>query len=161
MRKFGHYQLLGPAALFVALLGADGVAYALRRAPYSEILWYINLKWFGMFQASHYALAPLFPDGLEQLAFVGSPLLLIAIAGAVFRRSMLQAVASNLSFVYIVFVFLSWFREKAPIEASLSMQYTRYENSELLILFVLVITSLLSFVASHISYFRAARAGIA
>ena len=159
MRKLGIYQLLGPVALFVALAGADGVAYGLARAPDSAALWYMNLKWFGMFQASHYALAPLFGDGLEQLFWVGAPLLAIAVVGAIMRRAMLQAVASNLSFVYIVFVFLSWFREKAPLEASLAIQYRQSSNSELLILLALVVSTLSSFVVSHILYINASRMG--
>ncbi len=159
MRKLGAFQLLGPVALFVALAGADGVAYALQREPYSATLWYLNLQWFGMFQASHYGLSLVSGEGLEQLLFVGTPLLAIAAAGAILRRPMLQAVASNLSFVYILFVFISWFKQKAPLEASLAIQYTQSSGSELLILVLLVASTLLSFVVSHVSYINASRMG--
>src|SRR4051812_19214836 len=88
MRKLGIYQLIGPVVLFAALVGADGCAWALQFAPDSSLFWYLTLKWFAMFQASHYVLAPLVGDGLEQLLCVGAPLLAIAAVGAWMKQSM-------------------------------------------------------------------------
>jgi hypothetical protein len=57
MNRLFKLQFLGPLALFVATLGAELAARALSYAPDSEILWFVNLRMFGIFQRSHGALA--------------------------------------------------------------------------------------------------------
>ncbi len=148
-------QLWGPVTLFGVLAVADGAARGLERAPSSEWLWYINLKWFGMFQESHYALTTVLRAGhYEQFLFVALPLLVCAGLAAVFKRTLLLAASSNLAFVYAILVALGWFRARAPLQASLSEQFSTSANWELIVLAALISLCLLSFVVSHLAYLR-------
>jgi hypothetical protein len=153
MKRSVALQLLGPVALFAALAVSDLVALALDRAPSSEWLWYFNLKWFGMFQQSHYSFRSIFGGG-AQLLFVAAPMLAVAGLGVVFRRTLLLAASSNLTFAYVVFAALSWIRAKAPLQASLSAQYVISANSETILLAALGTLCLLSFAVSHIIYLQ-------
>src|SRR5260370_8929466 len=51
-RRF-KLQFLGPFTLFAAPLCAELAARALQYAPSSELLWFINLRMFGIFQRSY------------------------------------------------------------------------------------------------------------
>jgi len=160
MTRFGKLQLIGPAALIAAVICAEGAAYGLAHAPSSEWLWYVNLKWFGMFQQSHYKLNSMLGVDCEQLLIVALPIFAAALFGVIFRKSLLVAIASNLSFVYIAFVVLTWWRAITPTEqASLTMQYAASSGPDAILLIVLVGVSLVSFVVSHILYIQRARAG--
>jgi hypothetical protein len=166
MKKLSVSQLIGPVALFIAVAGAEASSYGLSRMPSSEWMWYLNLKWFSMFQQSHYTLQDrLGIEGLgfEQLLLIALPLLLAAFLGYRLRQSLLLAISSNLSFVYIGFVFLTWARAKSFVQtASLSGRYAAspsiWSNPDLIILIVLVSLSLFSFLVSHLSYIQRARA---
>src|SRR3982750_2215810 len=52
MNRLFQLQFLGPLALFAATLCAELAARALQYAPSSELLWFVNLKMFGIFQRS-------------------------------------------------------------------------------------------------------------
>src|SRR5260370_38678020 len=105
MRKFESLQIVGPLALFCAVGAAECAAYGLSSAPSSEWMWYLNLKLFGMFQQSHYTASEYLGLERAQLLLVALPLFAMGCAGIAFRRSLLLALSSNLSFVYIGFVF--------------------------------------------------------
>src|SRR5947207_14279985 len=53
MNRLFKLQFLGPLALFAATLCAELAVRALEYAPSSELLWFINLKMFGIFQRSY------------------------------------------------------------------------------------------------------------
>ena len=53
MSRLFKLQFLGPFALFAATLCAELAARALQYAPSSELLWFINLRMFGIFQRSY------------------------------------------------------------------------------------------------------------
>ncbi len=74
MRTSVALQLLGPVSLFGVMAIAEVAAFALNSAPASEWLWYLNLKWFALFQQSHYASEAILGDGAQNLV-VGLPLL--------------------------------------------------------------------------------------
>jgi hypothetical protein len=159
MTRLRNLQLVGPLALFTAVLAAEGAAYALAQAPSSAWLWYLNLKWFSMFQQSHYSLKDYLGVDCEQFLCIALPLFAAACVGIAFKRSLLLAISSNLSFVYIGFVFYTWFRANSSSEqASLSVNFVTSSNPDLIVLAVLVGLSLLSFVVSHIAFIQRARA---
>jgi hypothetical protein len=163
MKKLSASQLIGPVALFIAVAGAEAASYALSRMPSSEWIWYLNLRWFGMFQQSHYTLQGRFGIDCEQLLLIALPLLIAAYLGYRLRQSLLLAISSNLSFVYIGFVFCTWARAKSfPQTASLSGDFAAsaaiWSNPDLILLIVLVSLSLFSFLISHLSYIQRARA---
>ncbi len=153
MRTSVALQLLGPVSLFGAMAMAEGAAYALNCAPSSEWLWYLNLNWFALFQQSQYAIEAALGWG-AQILIVGAPLIILAGLGVACRRTLLLATSSNLTLAYVVFAGLSWARAKAPLQASLSVQYDASTNSELILLVVLVWLCLLSFVVSHVIYLQ-------
>jgi hypothetical protein len=163
MKRLSVSQLIGPVTLFMAVGGAEAASYALSWMPSSEWLWYLNLKWFGMFQQSHYSLQARLGIDCEQLLLIALPLLLAAVVGYRLRKSLLLAISSNLSFVYIGFIFCSWARAKSfPQTASLTGEITasRYiwSNPDVILLIVLVSLSLFSFLVSHLSYIKRVRA---
>jgi hypothetical protein len=159
MTRLKTLQFLGPIALFSAVLAAEAAAYALAQIPSSEWLWYVNLKWFSMFQQSHYSLKDDLGVNCEQLFCVALPLFAAACIGLAFRRSLILAISSNLSFVYIGFVVYTWFRANSySVEASLSVEYVASSNPDLLVLLVLVGLTLVSLIGSHVAYFQRVRA---
>jgi hypothetical protein len=104
MRRTQSLQVVGPCALFAAILAAEGAAYALAHVPTSGFLWYMNLRWFAAFQSSHYVLSDLFDIDYFQLFFVGIPLIAMACVGLWAKRPFLLALGSNLSFAYTAFL---------------------------------------------------------
>jgi hypothetical protein len=163
MSRLAKLQLIGPAVLFAALLGADSAAYALATFPSSSILWRINLELFGIFQKADEVLRGHVDIAYFQLLFVGLPLAIIAGGGVVFRRRLLLAAASNLSFVYAAFLLCSWYvSEHSWRQTSLTMaslvttsSMTTGVSSDLCVAAILLVASLLSLVVSHMSYLRA------
>jgi hypothetical protein len=159
MARLKTLQFIGPVALFSAVLAAEAAAYALAHAPSTEWLWYVNLKWFSMFQQSHYALKNILGLDCEQLLCIALPLFAAACAGLALKRSLMLAVASNVSFVYIGFVVYTWTRVyPLPKQASLSMQFASSSRPDLILLVLLASLSFLSFVVSHVFYIQQARA---
>ncbi len=164
MTKLAKLQLIGPVVVFLAVLAAEGAAYALAYSPASEFLWYVNLKLFGMFQRSYYVLSNHVDIGAFQFLFIALPLFLAAVFGVAFKRPLALAIASNLSFVYASFVvYSSYMLDGVSREASLSVAGARAvaltipPSPYLYMMAALVGSSLLSFVISHIAYFRAFR----
>jgi hypothetical protein len=64
MSKSRALQLLGRVSLFGIAI-AEVAAFALNCAPSSEWLWYFNLKWFTLFEQSHYALEAALRNGAQ------------------------------------------------------------------------------------------------
>jgi len=155
MRKTVALQLLGPVSLFGVMAIGEGAAFALNWAPSSEWLWYFNLKWFALFQQSHYALQAASGGGAQTLV-VGAPLIIVAGLGVVFRRTLLLAMSSNLTLAYIVFAALNWVRAEAPLQASLSEQYAVSTSLQAILLAPLVSLCILSFAVSHLNYLQKA-----
>jgi hypothetical protein len=108
MSRLFKLQFLGPLALFVATLSAEIAARALEYAPSSKILWFINLRMFGIFQRSHAMLSGYVAvDGL-QLFGIAMPIFALACLGLVARSRLPLAVATQLSAGYATFLVLSW-----------------------------------------------------
>src|SRR5258708_30038220 len=120
MKHFGKLQLLGPATLLTALLASEVAARALAYAPTSETLWFINLNFFGIFQKSRAYLYDFIPYDVRdyipvvsaQLFLVIAPIFLAACLGLVFRKRLLLAVASNLSFICTAYLLFVWYTDE-------------------------------------------------
>jgi hypothetical protein len=160
MTKLAKLQLIGPVVVFLAALGAEVAAYALNYSPTSEFLWYVNLKLFGLFQQSYYIISNHVEIEGFQLLFIALPLFAVAVFGFAFKRPFALAIASNLSFVYACFVvYCSYMLNGASQQASLSIAsaavaWTIHSSPYLSMIAPLFGFSLLSFVISHIAYFR-------
>jgi hypothetical protein len=145
-------QFLGPVTLFLTVLSAEAATWALSHMPSSELLWYLNLQVFGIFQRSYYELSAYIDLPYVQLYFIALPILAVASYGLFRRRALPLAIASNLSFVYAAFVVYSSITyEMAPRAASLGMVLSTSAQSIYLPL-VLIGASLLSFAVSHVHY---------
>jgi hypothetical protein len=158
MIKLARLQLVGPVVVFLTVLTAEAAVYALAYSPSSRILWFLNLRLFNLFQQSYYVLSSYVQVNSFQLFFIALPLLLAAVCGYVFRRSLLLAVASNLSFVYASFlVYCSYMYDSASQQASLvagpaAVVFAVPSTPYVYIIVVLIGASLLSFVVSHVAY---------
>src|SRR3954447_25164469 len=78
MNRVLKLQFLGPCALFAATLCAELAAHALEYAPNSELLWFLNLRVFGIFQRSDAVLSYFVPIEGFQLFGLAVPIFLLA-----------------------------------------------------------------------------------
>jgi hypothetical protein len=157
MSRLFKIQFLGPFALFAATLSAELAARALQYSPSSELLWFINLRIFGIFQRSH-AMLSLFVD-IDGFQFFGLalPIFLLACLGLAARSRLPFAVATHLSAVYAGLLVLSWqigvpIRTQAslgPIAVAVPSGAGRY------VLATILGSCLLSFAVTHLVYFVA------
>jgi hypothetical protein len=165
MTRLAKLQFAGPAAIFATILAADSAAYALDQAPSSTMLWYINIEFFGIFQNSHSLADSLSGVAHSELLFIATPLLVLAIGGALFRLSLLIALASNLSCLYASFLLYVWYaNEHLSREASLAAQISRTDFSipaEVIVCGLMLVPTLLSLCASHIIYLGLLRPSLA
>ena len=157
MNRLFKLQFLGPLALFVATLCAELAARALSFAPGSELLWFVNLRMFGIFQRSHAALPEFVTIDGFQLAGIALPIFLLACYGLAAGRRLPLALATHLSFAYAAFLLLSWQSPGGPtMQASLGAIAVP-PGAGLYVLTGILGTSMLSFAISHLLYLRAAR----
>jgi len=161
MTRLFKLQFLGPLALFVATLSAEINARALEYAPTSKILWFINLRMFGIFQRSdaqlsYVTLNYLAIDGF-QLFGIALPIFALACLGLVARSRLPLAVATQLSAGYAMFLVLSWrVGVSATAQASLG-PIAVPTGAGFYVLATIVGACLLSFVVSHLVYLLAVR----
>lgn len=157
MNRLFKLQFLGPLALFVATLAAELAARALACAPTSEILWFVNLRMFGIFQRSDGALSEFIAIDGFQLFGVALPIFLLACLGVAAKSRLPLAVASHLSFAYAAFLLLSWQSPSgATTQASLG-PISVPSGAGLYVLVSILGTCLLSFAISHLLYLRLVR----
>jgi hypothetical protein len=155
MTRLFKLQFLGPLALFVATLSAEIAARALEYAPSSKILWFINLRMFGIFQRSHAMLSG-HVAGL-QLFGIALPIFALACFGLVARSRLPLAVATQLSAGYASFLVLSWqVGMPATTQASLG-PIAVPTGAGFYVLATIVGACLLSCVLSHLVYLLAVR----
>src|SRR5260370_5729418 len=106
-------QLRGPCALFAATLCAELAARALQYAPSSKLLWFINLRMFGIFQRSYAMLLNLSEvipiDGFQYFG-LALPIFVFVLAcvGLAAKSRLSFTVATHLSAAYAGFLVLSW-----------------------------------------------------
>jgi hypothetical protein len=157
MDRFAKLQFVGPATLFAAVLLGEGAAYALELYPASPQLWFINLACFGVLQRSFYAFSGVIDIAYFQLLYIALPVFLLACCGLFLRRRLILAVASNLSLAFACFLIGSWWAfEPTTQEVSLTV-IGLPTQPDFYLAIVLLASSLLSGVMSHIAYLRVLR----
>jgi hypothetical protein len=163
MNRLFKLQFLGPFALFAATLCSELAARALEYAPSSELLWFINLRIFGIFQRSYAHSSDVaailgfqLSDGF-QLFGVALPIFLLACLGLAAKVRLPFTVATHLSAVYAGFLVLSW-QVGVPIVRQASLVPIAVPSGPGLYVTATVLgTCLLSFAVTHLLYFRAIR----
>ena len=120
MSRLFKLQFLGPLALFAAALCAELAARALEYAPSSELLWFINLRLFGIFQRSYAILSTYAPIEGFQFFGLALPIFLLACLALAAKARLPFTVATHLSAAYAGFLVLSW-QVGAPIVRQASL----------------------------------------
>jgi hypothetical protein len=151
-------QFLGPLALFAATLGAELAARALEYAPRSELLWFINLRIFGIFQRSHATLSHAI-DGF-QLFGIALPIFLLACFAFTAKSRPAFTVATHLSAVYAGFLVFSWQVGVPTTKQASLVPIAVPSGAGLYVMATILGTCLLSFAVTHLLYFCAALKGI-
>jgi hypothetical protein len=159
MHRIFKLQFLGPLALFVATLAAEIAARALEYAPSSEMLWFINLKMFGIFQRSYVLLSYYVDSHSFQLYGISLPIFALACFGLIANSRLPLAISTHLSVGYAAFLILSWQTPKAPGGALASLHAIAMPSGAgFYVLAGIVGACLLSFALSQLLYLSAVRA---
>src|SRR5712672_4004615 len=108
MSRLFKLQFLGPFTLFAATLCAELAARALEYVPSSELLWFINLRMFGIFQRSDAALSYFVPIDGFQFFGLALPIFLLACFGLAAKSRPSFTVATHLSTAYALFLVVTW-----------------------------------------------------
>lgn len=152
MNRLTKLQFLGPLALFAAVLCAELAAHALRYAPSSEFLWFVNLKMFGIFQRSDALLSYFVPVDGFQFFGVALPIFLIACFGLAAKSRPLFTVATHLSVAYAGFLVLAW-QVGAPTVRQASLSTIAVPSGiGLYVMATILGACLLSFAITHLLY---------
>jgi hypothetical protein len=157
MSRLFQLQFLGPFTLFAATLCAELAARALQYAPSSELLWFINLRMFGIFQRSHAVLSEFVPIDGFQFFGVALPIFLLACLGLAAKSRLPFTVATHLSVAYAGFLVLAW-QAGVPTTTQASLGPIAVPSGAgLYVMATILGTCLLSFAVTHLLYFRAVR----
>jgi hypothetical protein len=157
MNRLFKLQFLGPFALFVATLAAELAARALSYAPSSELLWFLNLRMFGIFQRSDGLLSEFVDIQGFQLIGVALPIFVLACFGLATKLRLPLALSSHLSFAYGAFLLLSWQSPGQHSEQASLGAIAVPTGAGLYVLAGILGTSLVSLAISHLIYLRAVR----
>ncbi|WP_249134743.1 hypothetical protein [Bradyrhizobium sp. AUGA SZCCT0222] len=155
MNRLFKLQILGPFALFTATLCAELAARALQYDPSSELLWFINLGVFGIFQRSSSALSYLVPIDGFQFFGVALPIFALACIGLATRSRLPFTVATHASVVYAGLLVFSW-QVGVPTLTHASLGTMAVPSGVgLYVMATILGTCLLSFAVTHLLYFLA------
>lgn len=155
MNRLFKLQFIGPCVLFAATLGAELAVQALQYAPSSELLWFLNLRVFGIFQRSHALLDGLVGIDAFQLFGVALPLFLLACLGLAVKARPAFTIATHLSVGYATFLLYAW-QSGAPTTAQASLGPIAVPiGAGLYVMTTILGACLLSFAITHLLYFQA------
>jgi hypothetical protein len=169
MNRLAKLQLIGPIVLALTIIVEELATYALALKPSWSVVWYLNIELFGIFQRSHYVLSDNFGVPYFQLLFVAVPILLLTSIGIIVRRPLMISVATNLSFIYALFLAYSWHvvEQTSLVASSLADPHfyaaislsalALTSGPHMFVLMAMLFSSLLSSAVSHLLYIRAVR----
>jgi hypothetical protein len=157
MNRLFKLQFLGPLALFAAALCAELAARALQYAPSSELLWFINLRMFGIFQRSHALLSAFVAVDGFQFFGIALPIFVLACVGLAAQSRPLFTVSTHLSVVYAGFLVLSWQVGEPTLRQASLVPVAVPSGAGLYVMGTILGTCLLSFAITHLLYLRAVR----
>jgi hypothetical protein len=155
MNRLFKLQSLGPCVLFLATLGAELAAQALQYSPTSELLWFVNLRIFGIFQRSHALLGDYVAIDGFQLFGIALPLFVLACVGLVTKARPVFTVATHMSAGYAGFLLYAW-HAGSPTTAQASLgPFAIPTGAGLYLMATILGACLLSFAITHLLYFQA------
>src|SRR6266404_9917538 len=160
MSRLFKLQFLGPFALFAATLCAELAARALRYDPSSELLWFINLRMFGIFQRS-YAMLLNFSEVVDGFQYFGLALpifvFVLACLGLAAKSRLPLTIATHLSAAYAGFLVLAWQAGVPKVTQASLGPIAVPSGVGLYVMATILGTCLLSFAITHLLYFRGVR----
>src|SRR3954449_11105494 len=157
MNRLLKLQFLGPCALFAATVCAELAARALQYAPNSELLWFLNLRVFDIFQRSDAVLSYFVPIDGFQLFGLALPIFLFACFALVATSRPVFTIATHLSAAYALVLVSAW-QVGVPTTTQASLGLIVVPSGPgLYVMATIVGTCLLSFAITHLLYFRAVR----
>ena len=165
MSRLFKLQLLGPFALFAATLCAELAARALEYAPSSELLWFINLRMFGIFQRSYAVLSNLSEIvSIDEIKYCGLALpivvFVLASVGLAAKSRLPLTIATHVSVAYAGFLVLSW-QVGVPTAKQASLVPIAVPSGPgLYVMSTILGSCLLSFAVTHLVYLGFVRAEI-
>src|SRR4051812_11346822 len=152
MNRLLKLQFLGPCALFAATVCAELAARALQYVPNSEVLWFLNLRVFGIFQRSDAVLSYFVPIQGFQLFGLAVPIFLLACFALVAKSRPVFTVATHLSVAYAAFLVFSW-QLGIPSTRQASLGFIVVPSGPgLYVMAIIVGTCALSFATTHLLY---------
>ena len=143
----------------VGQLSAELAARALQYAPSSELLWFINLRMFGIFQRSHAVLSEFGVFDGFQFFGLALPIFGLACFGLAAKSRLPFTVATHLSAAYALFLVISW-HVGVPTVAQASLGTIAVPSGGLYVMATILGTCFLSFAITHLLYFCAVGAEI-
>jgi hypothetical protein len=162
MNRLFKLQFLGPLALFAAALCAELAARGLQYAPSSELLWFINLRMFGIFQRSYAMLLNLSEvvpiDGFQYFGLALPTFIFVLACVALAAKSRpLFTVSTHLSVAYAGFLVLSWQVGEPMVKQVSLVPIAVPSGVGFYVMAIILGTCLLSFAITHLLYLRAVR----
>jgi hypothetical protein len=158
MNRLFKLQSLGPFALFAATLCAELAARALEYAPSSELLWFVNLRMFGIFQRSYMLLSEYVSIDGFQLFGIALPIFALACFGLAAKSKFPLALATHLSVAYVAFLVLCWQTPRTPSTTAASLGPIAIPTGAGFYMLAGILGAcLLSFALSHLLYVQAVR----
>ena len=155
MDRLFKLQFLGPLALFAATLCAELAARARQYAPSSELVWFVNLKMFGIFQRSYATLSYFVPIEGFQFFGLALPIFMLACFGLLTKSRLPFTVATHLSVVYAGFLVLSWQVGVPTVTQASLVTMAVPSGVGLYVMATISGACLLSFAITHLLYFKA------
>jgi len=165
MNRAFKLQFLGQLALFATTLGAELAARALQYDPSSELLWFINLRMFGIFQRSYAAWLNLSEIvSIDEIKYCGLALpivvLVLASVGLAAKWRLPLTVATHVSVVYAGFLVVSWQAGVPTTNQASLVPIAVPSGPGLYVMATILGTCLLSFAVTHLVYLGFVRAEI-
>jgi hypothetical protein len=157
MNRLFKLQFLGPLALFAATLCAELAAHALQYDPGSELLWFINLRVFGIFQRSHAMLSEFVAIDGFQFFGLALPIFGLACFALAAKSRPAFTVATHLSAAYAGFLLLSWQAGVPTVKQASLGPIAVPSGVGLYVMATILGTCVLSFAITHLLYLRAVR----
>src|SRR4051794_38641994 len=157
MNQLFRLQFLGPLAIFAATLCAELAAWALQYAPSSQLLWFINLKLFGIFQRSHAALSEIVPIEGFQFFGLALPIFVLACCGLATKSRRPFTVATHFSAAYACFLVLSWQVGVPEVKQASIGHIVVPSGIELYVTSIIFGSCLMSFAITHVLYLQVVR----
>jgi hypothetical protein len=155
MNRLFKLQFLGPFALFTAALCAELAVRALQYAPSSELLWFINLRMFGIFQRSDAMLSGFIAIDGFQFFGVALPIFALACYGLAAKSRLPFTIATHLSVAYAGFLVVSWQAGATTVKQASLGAIAVPTGVGLYVMATILGTCALSFVITHLLYFSA------